>query len=391
MMAVTGGVVINSCLAALDAQERAALVDIYVATGGPFWSGSTSNTNWLVADPCSNRWAGVVCNIDQTSVRGILLHNNGLTGTLPASLSAFQNLQRFDISTNLVGGTIPLGLSAIKTLTGLSLSYNRLSDQLQSLGTMPGLVYLAVDNNQFFGPLPTLSAFPSLTDLYAHNNLLVGPIPTSVASLRFLTALTLSGNYIGGAIPSQLGQLSNQLEALWLGNNALTGIVPAALVGMGQASFDYNCLVDCQYARQRWCFPCDGRDLSPTPAPSTSITPTISGTSSITPTTSTTPSLSPTISITSSPSPSHRTVHAWRIPLAPMVGGVLGGAILVGYACFLLYRYKARRSRALSDAGGPAASGSTGATHRRLAGRGTYAAPEFTPSASTLVKGKPTI
>jgi hypothetical protein len=69
MMAVTGGVVINSCLAALDAQERAALVDIYVATGGPFWSGSTSNTNWLVADPCSNRWAGVVCNIDQTSVR----------------------------------------------------------------------------------------------------------------------------------------------------------------------------------------------------------------------------------------------------------------------------------------------------------------------------------
>jgi len=40
-----------------------ALVDLYTATAGPQW---TNNNNWLVGDPCANRWFGVGCNSNGT-------------------------------------------------------------------------------------------------------------------------------------------------------------------------------------------------------------------------------------------------------------------------------------------------------------------------------------
>ena len=36
-----------------------ALVDLYYATNGPQWY---NNNNWLVGDPCFDRWIGVKCD-----------------------------------------------------------------------------------------------------------------------------------------------------------------------------------------------------------------------------------------------------------------------------------------------------------------------------------------
>jgi hypothetical protein len=62
---ITGMALTNRTRAALDSGERAALVDIFVSTGGSSW---TSNANWLVGDPCTNEWAGVECSSEQTFV-----------------------------------------------------------------------------------------------------------------------------------------------------------------------------------------------------------------------------------------------------------------------------------------------------------------------------------
>ena len=55
-----------------------------------------------------------------------------------------------------------------------------------------------------------------------------GAIPPELGQLSNLTALWLNGNELEGAIPPELGQLSSLTE-LWLNGNQLTGTIPAEL------------------------------------------------------------------------------------------------------------------------------------------------------------------
>ena len=52
-------------VAAVSPLERSALVDLYNTAGGSGWS---SNTNWLVGDPCDDSWFGVTCDGSGTQV-----------------------------------------------------------------------------------------------------------------------------------------------------------------------------------------------------------------------------------------------------------------------------------------------------------------------------------
>ncbi len=56
----------SSVRAAVSAAERFALVDLYDATN--FGAGWTIKTNWNMRDPCEDKWYGVTCNADGTSV-----------------------------------------------------------------------------------------------------------------------------------------------------------------------------------------------------------------------------------------------------------------------------------------------------------------------------------
>ena len=78
-----------------------------------------------------------------------------------------------------------------------------------------------------------------MTELHLHDNSLSGAIPVELGSLSQLEHLTLWGNSLTGAIPSELGNLS-KLEWLWLQNNALTGRLPRSfmqLENLQQLSF----------------------------------------------------------------------------------------------------------------------------------------------------------
>ena len=112
---------------------------------------------------------------------------------------------------------------------------NWLSDapigQWLGVTTGPGgrVTVLNLTENQLSGAIPAeLGSLTNLQRLYLSNNLLTGEIPAELGRLINLEGLHLSGNQLTGPIPAELANLSN-LELLALGGNQLTGKIPAWL------------------------------------------------------------------------------------------------------------------------------------------------------------------
>ena len=117
------------------ASDRAALVALYNATGGPNW---TDNTNWLSNEPLGE-WYGVETN-EQGRVEGLRLGGwddniretvgNGLTGTLPPELVTLAHLRWLTIEGNSLTGSIPAELANLTNLESIQLSQNGLGGPL---------------------------------------------------------------------------------------------------------------------------------------------------------------------------------------------------------------------------------------------------------------------
>ena len=100
------------------------LESIYANTGGATW---IRNSGWLASSqPCD--WDGVSC-VDER-ITHLILPNNGMTGTLPASLSSVQSLQVLDLSGNDIQGPVPAKYAALTSLDTLNLSDNKLTGAL---------------------------------------------------------------------------------------------------------------------------------------------------------------------------------------------------------------------------------------------------------------------
>lgn len=77
-----------------------------------------------------------------------LSFNKGLTGTIPAELSALSHLTSLAIADSMLTGTIPAELSALSHLTSLDLSSNLLQSPIpSSLGRLTSLRLLNLSNN----------------------------------------------------------------------------------------------------------------------------------------------------------------------------------------------------------------------------------------------------
>jgi hypothetical protein len=92
--------------------ERAALMALYEATGGPQW---TVRTGWGTDAPVCE-WAGVVCDGADVGAVGVplvvrlVLPGNQLRGTLPPSLASLSLLHTLDVSGNPLRGAVPAAL-----------------------------------------------------------------------------------------------------------------------------------------------------------------------------------------------------------------------------------------------------------------------------------------
>jgi hypothetical protein len=54
----------------VPAAQRQALVELYTSANGSSW---TYTNNWLNGDPCTNFWASIQCNQNQTTVTYVRL------------------------------------------------------------------------------------------------------------------------------------------------------------------------------------------------------------------------------------------------------------------------------------------------------------------------------
>ena len=215
------------------AGDRAALVALYNATGGPNWS---SNDNWLSNRPIGE-WYGVTTDASGR-VTAIDLGDNALTGPIPSQLGNLSNLTRLNLAVNQLTGPIPSQLGNLSNLTRSNLTMNRLTGAIPpQLGSLSNLTELYLGDNQFSGPIPSqLGNLTNLESLYLYGNQLTGPIPSQLGNLSNLSHLILRNNQLSGPIPLELGNLTN-LELIWLAGNQLTGCIPMGLQEIANNDF----------------------------------------------------------------------------------------------------------------------------------------------------------
>ncbi len=210
---------------AVDPADRAALIALYNATGGPNW---TNRDGWGSDAPLGD-WYGVVTGEDGRVIE-IRLPENGLSGGLPPQLGNLASLAVLDLDYNGLTGAIPPQLGNLAGLTVLRMGSNQLSGAVPTeLGNLGSLSILGLGNNQLSGSIPPeLGGLSSLTQISLWNNRLTGPIPAELGNLSGLTKLNLGKNRLSGPIPPSLGNLAG-LEELSLGRNRLSGAIPAEL------------------------------------------------------------------------------------------------------------------------------------------------------------------
>ena len=105
------------------------------------------------------------------------------------------------------------------------------------------VIELTIPGNNLTGALPAeLGRLSNLTDLVLYNNGVTGEIPPELGGLSNLIRLSLDSNRLTGEIPPELGGLSN-LTGLFLHRNQLTGEIPpelGRLSNLTQLGFDRN-------------------------------------------------------------------------------------------------------------------------------------------------------
>ncbi|KAH9771588.1 putative LRR receptor-like serine/threonine-protein kinase [Citrus sinensis] len=162
---------------------------------------------------------------------------NQFNGPIPASISNASNLMRLTIAKNGFSGRVP-SLENIHKLQWVSISQNHLgnygeNDNLEfvnSLVNASRLELLQISDNNFGGMLPETVGNLSnrLGILSVGNNQLFGNIPSGLRNLVNLELLHLGGNKFTGRIPGSIGDLQ-KLQRLGLKGNKFWGEIPSSI------------------------------------------------------------------------------------------------------------------------------------------------------------------
>ena len=111
--------------------------------------------------------------------------------------------------------TLPNEILSLSALTDLRINKQKLSGDFPTiLCRMDWLKVLYLQGNNFTGALPAeLGQMTELTDLYVdQNTTMTGSIPREIGNLKKLQRLNISQSGIGGEIPVELGQCEELLQ-----------------------------------------------------------------------------------------------------------------------------------------------------------------------------------
>ena len=214
--------------AVIPAGQRAVLLNLYTSTNGGTW---ITRTNWNGSAGTECTWFGVTCDSTGSTVTGINLSQNNLTGTLP-SLSGLTNLQQFAAASNQLTGAIP-SLSGLTNLSFFNVSVNKLTGSIPALAGLTNLQIFSVVSNQLTGSIPSLTGLANLQSFGVGFNQLTGLIPL-LAGLTNLQIFSVVSNQLTGSIPA-LTSLTN-LQQFIVSINSLNGPIPP-LTGLKNLQF----------------------------------------------------------------------------------------------------------------------------------------------------------
>jgi hypothetical protein len=153
--------------------QRFILATLYMSLDGNNW---TNKTNWMTeVDVC--HWYGIECfgstsslsdgeaaiaaadtnsTVVKNAIRGLILPNNQLHGTLPLEIVGLDKLENMELFNNDIGSTIPPQLLEEMTmLKTLFLDENHITGTLSPMvGNLINLEKLTLNRNQIVGSIP---------------------------------------------------------------------------------------------------------------------------------------------------------------------------------------------------------------------------------------------
>ena len=183
--------------------DRAALVALYNATGGPNWA---IKTNWLTNAPLGE-WYGVKVD-DQGRVQELSI--SVLAGSLPPEIGDLSSLTELWLFGGL-SGLIPPEIGKLANLESLRLDGGRLAGPIPSeLGNLTNLRHLRLVGVLDGSIPPEIGNLVNLTELYLWGSGLAGPIPPEIGNLVNLTSLHLKSRL--SSIPPEIGDLASLMS-----------------------------------------------------------------------------------------------------------------------------------------------------------------------------------
>ncbi|XP_062007061.1 LRR receptor-like serine/threonine-protein kinase EFR isoform X2 [Rosa rugosa] len=204
--------------------------------------------NWSTTTPICN-WVGVICGARHHRVAELNLSYFGLAGTIPPELGNLSLLVDLDIQNNSFQGTLPHELTRLRRLKFINLGYNKFMGVIPSwfgslsklqgfmlFGRIPReirnlttLKAINLDYNNFIEIPNEIGTLNQLEELFVQNNALKGPIPMVVFNLSSLTRVNFYGNKLNGRIPDNICQHLPNIQELNLGRNQFDGSLPSKL------------------------------------------------------------------------------------------------------------------------------------------------------------------
>ncbi|THG04164.1 probable LRR receptor-like serine/threonine-protein kinase At3g47570 [Camellia sinensis] len=205
----------------------------------------------------------------------LFLANNYFDGSIPDGFGRLKNLQELELGINRLSGTIPPSLFNHSSLTAFDVTINQIQGSLPwDLGiTLPNLEFFNIGHNHFTGSIPvSISNASKLHQLFLLQNKLTGKVPNlerlqnlrwlciwdnqlgsgeaddlsfkfSLINATNLQRLEVSMNNFGGKLPEYIGNLSRNLEYLFVDHNQIFGSIPpgiANLVGLQSLLMQVN-------------------------------------------------------------------------------------------------------------------------------------------------------
>lgn len=210
----------EAVFSAIPATQRAALVNLYNATGGSGWTGVSG---WIGPPGTECNWRGVGCDPAESTVTRLLFDRNNLRGDLP-SLSGLPDLEWLMVQNSFLTGRITTQLEGLRKLQIIQLSWNQFEGSIPALDEFRDLKVLQMAGNGLTGLIPPLHTFKSLEDILLRDNQLEGNLPP-ISELSNLVNFDATNNRLTGAIPPVSGM--PKLQRMHVADNRLTGSIPA--------------------------------------------------------------------------------------------------------------------------------------------------------------------